>query len=212
MVGEIRGRELPDEVVLIGGHLDSWDVGQGAIDDGAGVVIALESMRLLKTLGLRPRRTVRAVLYMNEENGLGGGRFYEATHRAELAHHVAAIEADTGAGRPLGFNLDGGPGGHLVLEPLLAPLAGLGSNRVYASEETGADISTLREAGVPLLGLKQDSTRYFEWHHTEADTLDKIDPRELVANVVTMAYAAWAIADAPEPLPRSVTKARPRRR
>ena len=203
-VGEVRGRERPDEVVVIGGHLDSWDVGQGAIDDGAGVVIAMETLRLLRVLDLRPRRTVRAVLFMNEENGLRGGEAYARDHAAELPRHVAAIESDTGAGPPARLLPRRGPRARASASsrssrrlPSSAPLPS------WASDGTGADLSPLEPCGVPLLGLRQDMTRYFDWHHTQADTLDKVDPRELAANAVTLAYAAWALADAPEPLPRA---------
>ena len=201
VVAELRGRTRPDEIVLIGAHLDSWDVGTGATDDGAGVAITMEAMRLLRTLGLRPKRTVRAVLFMNEENGVRGGRAYAADHEAELAQHVAAIESDSGAGRPLGFNIDAGDGGLDLMRALAQPLAGLGVLDIRAGH-TGTDIGPMRPKGVPTLSLQQDMTHYFDWHHTEADTLDKVDAGELARNAVAMAYIAWALADSDATLPR----------
>jgi Zn-dependent M28 family amino/carboxypeptidase len=196
------GREKPDEIVLIGAHLDSWDLGVGAVDDGAGVAIVLETLRLYKRLGLRPRRTVRAVLYMNEENGLRGGKGYAEAHATELLRHVAAIEADSGAGRPLGFSIGGGPGADAVVRSLVAPLRGIGADTVVAEGDGGADISVLGPHGVPLLGLKQDTRRYFDWHHTAADTVDKIDPHELALCTAAMATMAYGLADLDTPLPR----------
>jgi Zn-dependent M28 family amino/carboxypeptidase len=142
---------------------------------------------------------------MNEENGLRGGQFYEKTHRAELARHVAAIESDSGAGRPLGFNLEAGEGAKAIAERIFAPLAAIGAGAILG-KGSGADISTLEGAGVPLLGLQQDMTRYFEWHHTDADTLDKVDRQELIQNVVALSFAAWALAESEETLPRSPSK------
>ena len=201
-VGELRGRERPEEIVVLGAHLDSWDVGTGAHDDGAGVVMVLESLRLLKALDLRPRRTVRAVLFMNEENGVRGGKAYAADHAAELPRHVAALEADRGAGRPLGFSIGAGPGGAETLRRLAQGLAAIGATEIEDNGEGGVDISRLRPAGVPLLGLRSDMTSYFDWHHSEADTLDKIDRAALIDNVVAMAAMAWALAEMEPPLPR----------
>ncbi|HKY32812.1 MAG TPA: M28 family peptidase [Candidatus Polarisedimenticolia bacterium] len=201
VVAELAGRERPEEIVLIGAHLDSWDVGTGAIDDGAGCAMVLETMRLLAS-GPRPRRTVRAVLYANEENGLRGGRGYREAHEAEMERHVAAVESDSGAGRALGFTLKAGDGGLDLLRDMLAPaLAPLGAARVRAGQG-GADIGPLRRHGVPLLGLDLDTTRYFDWHHSMADTLDKVDPAELQQATAVLAAATWVLADAPRTLPR----------
>ncbi len=201
VVAEIRGRETPEQVVLVGAHLDSWDVGQGAIDDGAGCAIVLETMRLIGT-GQRPRRTVRAVLFANEENGGGGGKGYRDAHKAELANHVALVETDSGGGRPLGFSVSGGEGAEamlrLLLEPVLVPL---GAERIR-SGGGGADIGPMGELGVVQVGFEPDTTRYFDWHHTEADTLDKIDPQELQDSAAALAAAVWVLADAPQTLPR----------
>jgi len=204
VVADLPGRERPDEIVVVGGHLDSWDLGDGAVDDGAGVVAAMETLRLLKLLGLTPRRTIRAVLYMNEENGSRGGRAYAEAHRDDLDRHIAAIESDSGAGRPLGFRVLAGPGGADAVRALAAHLAAAGSTaaEAIASESAGVDIDPLRAGGVPLLGLRQDQTHYFDWHHSMADTLDKIDPRDLAENVAALAFMTYALAESPEPLPR----------
>jgi hypothetical protein len=205
VVADLPGREQPEEIVLIGAHLDSWDLGTGAIDDGAGVAVVMESLRLLKVLGLTPRRTIRGVLYMNEENGLRGGRAYAEAHGAELMRHVAAIESDGGGARPTGFAALTGPGGIEIVAEIASLLRSLGADGVSAGGSGGADISTLRPARVPLLGLQQDGKRYFDWHHTAADTLDKVDPLELAQNAAALAVMAYVLADMPEPLPRPGT-------
>jgi len=202
VLAEIFGREKPGEVVLIGAHLDSWDVGSGAIDDGAGSVIVMEAMRVLKSLGQRPRRTIRVVLFTNEENGLRGGKAYAEAHKAEVASHVAAIESDSGGAKPLGFGVTAGSGGIEMVRRIASHLALLGADTVTPGGG-GADISPLAAGHVPLMGLHQDSTRYFDYHHTEADTLDKVDPGELGLNVAAMAVMAYALADMPETLPRT---------
>jgi len=203
VVGEIPGSENPDEIVVIGGHLDSWDVGTGAQDDGAGCAITMEAMRLIRSLGLKPKRTIRAVLFTNEENGLRGGKAYAATHAAELAKHVAAIESDSGGARPLGFGVTAGAGGWDVVKRLATALAPFAADDVQASGG-GADISPMADAGVPQLGLRQDSTHYFDIHHTMADTLDKVDAHDLAMNATAMAAMAWQLANLDPPLPRYV--------
>lgn len=202
VVADLRGREAPEQVVLIGAHLDSWDLGTGAIDDGAGVAIVMESLRLLKSLDLVPRRTLRGVLYMNEENGLRGARAYADAHRDELARHMAAIESDSGAARPTGFTALTGAGGVETLREIASLLVGVGASQVSAGNGGGADLTVLRPAGVPQLGLLQDGTRYFDWHHTAADTLDKVDAVELAQNAAALAVMAYVLADMPQPLPR----------
>jgi Zn-dependent M28 family amino/carboxypeptidase len=208
VVAELRGRSLPDEIVVIGGHLDSWDLGTGAIDDGAGVAMSMEALRLLKSLKLRPRRTIRAVLFMNEENGVHGGQGYADAHEAELQRHVAAIESDSGAGRPIGFSLNAGEGAAESVRALARSLRSIGADDVEAHGEGGTDIGPLLKSGCPLLGLRQDMTHYFDWHHTAGDTLDKVDPRELAENTAAMAFMAYALADRAEPLPRVPPEAR----
>ncbi len=201
VLAEIRGREKPEEIVLIGAHLDSWDVGTGALDDGAGVAMVMETMRLVRALGLAPRRTIRAVLFTNEENGLRGGRAYAEAHRSELDRHVAAIECDGGAARPLGFGVSAGEGGVEIVRRVASRLEVLGAGEVKAGGG-GADIGPLAEARVPLLSVRQDGTRYFDYHHTIADTLDKVDPKELALNVAALGVLAWSLAEMPETLPR----------
>ena len=197
VVAEVRGREKPDEVVVLGAHLDSWDLAQGAIDDGAGVAMIMDALRLVARAGVAPRRTLRIVLFMNEENGLRGGIGYAERHAAD--RHVAALEADSGAARPLGFRVDAGAGGVDLVTRLAAPLTGLGAAKVIAGGG-GADISPLRYGRVPVMELSQDTTHYFDWHHSPADTLDKVDPRELALNTAAMAVMGWQLADAPETL------------
>jgi len=194
VVAELVGRELPEEIVLIGGHLDSWDVGLGAIDDAAGVVISWEAVRILKELGLRPRRTIRTVFFMNEENGLEGGKGYAARHAEAAARHVAAIESDGGAGRPLGFGCTSREADLARVRQLATLLRGIGADRVTAGGG-GADLGPLQRLGVPTLGLSQDPHWYFDYHHTPADTPDKIDPHELALNVAAMGVMAWALAE-----------------
>ncbi len=201
VLAELRGRARPDEVVVIGGHLDSWDLGTGAIDDGAGVAISMEAMRLLKKLDLVPRRTIRAILFMNEENGNRGGKGYFEAHKSEMDRHLAAIESDSGAGRPLGFHVLAGDGAIHQVGDLASHLESLGGTDVTEGEG-GTDISPMRAAGVPQLSLRQDMSDYFNWHHTAADTLDKVDPGLLADNAVAMAFMAYALAELDPPLAR----------
>lgn len=193
VVAEIRGTELPNEIVLLGAHLDSWDLGTGAIDDGSGVAMVMETMRLIKQMNVRPRRTIRAVLYMNEENGLNGGRQYWAAHKHEK--HVAAIETDAGAAAPTGFTTTLKGEALAALQQHTAPLAAINANRFEVTPETGADTSFLVEAGVPGFGLVPDPLHYFDYHHTPADTLDKIDPKELAQDSAAIAALAWILAN-----------------
>ena len=203
VIGEVPGREKPDEVVVIGAHLDSWDLGQGAIDDGAGCAIALETGRLLMALGLQPRRTVRVVLYMNEENGLSGARAYAEQHKAELERHVAAIEADSGAGRPIGVSVVGGAPAVALVKRWAQPLMSWLPGEVKASEWGGADLIPLQSAGVPVLEVNQDMSSYFDWHHTAADTVDKIDPIDLALAAAAFATVTFGAAEDGERLPAS---------
>jgi carboxypeptidase Q len=198
VIAEWTGRERPGEVVLIGAHLDSWDVGQGAHDDGAGVAIVMEAMRLLRSGGRTPRRTIRVVLFTNEENGLRGGKAYAKDHGSET--HVAAIEADSGGFAP--DHLDGilSAGALAQMQDVVTLLAPLGAARVSAGEDAGADIEEL--TGVPLLGLATEGSHYFDYHHTEADTLDKVNPQHLQMDAVAMAIIAYTLAEMETPLER----------
>lgn len=200
VVAEIRGSEKPDEVVLISGHFDSWDVGQGAHDDGGNCIAVWEAVRLLKALGLKPRRTIRAVLYTNEENGLRGGTGYRDEHRSELAKHVLAIEADSGVYRPEGFGLAAAapPQARANLQEIVKLLSGIRADRV-AANGGGADIGPIMREGVTGASLDVDSARYFDIHHTASDTLDKIDPQDLALCVAALAVVAYTVADMPAP-------------
>jgi len=201
VIAEIKGSEKPDEVVLIGGHFDSWDVGQGAHDDGGGCIVAWETVRLLKELGLRPRRTIRVVLYTNEENGLRGGTAYHDAYKAEIAKHILAIESDSGVYRPEGFGLaETAPlQARSNMREIAKLLSGIGADQI-AADGGGADIGPMMREGVIGASLDVDGTHYFDIHHTPADTLDKVNPRELALCVATMAVMAYTVADLPEPL------------
>jgi len=201
IVGEIVGREFPEEVVVLGGHIDSWDVGQGAMDDGGGSVAAWEAVRLMHALGMRPRRTVRVVLWTNEENGLRGGTAYRDQHADELSNHILAMESDAGVFKPSGFGFTGSDAAFGIVREVGSLL-----DRIEAGTVTrgggGADIGPIMQRGVPGMGLQVDGTRYFWYHHTDADTIDKLDPEEVARCVATMAVMAYVIADMPERLPR----------
>ncbi|MEE9464722.1 MAG: M28 family metallopeptidase [Candidatus Neomarinimicrobiota bacterium] len=201
LVAELTGSEFPDEIVVMGGHSDSWDVGQGAMDDAGGCVAAWEALRLMKVLGLRPKRTVRVVMWVNEENGLRGGRAYRDTHMAELENHILAIETDDGVFRPEGFGFTGPPEALAQLQEIATLLAPIGADSVSAGGG-GADISPIIKIGVPGMGLKVDESRYFWYHHTNADTIDKLDPHELNLCVAALAVMAYSVANLPERLPR----------
>ncbi len=201
VVADVRGREKPDEIVLLGAHLDSWDLGDGANDDGAGIAVVMEVGRLIAQLKPAPRRTVRIVAYMNEENGSAGGKGYAEAHAGELAKHVAAMENDSGAARPLGVAIHAGEGGAALLKPWLSSLESLGLEPTDG-ETGGADIGPLGMAGVPFVGVPVDGTHYFDIHHSAADTFDKIDPEALAQEVAAFAVVAYALAEMPGTLPR----------
>ena len=199
VVAELRGRERPEEVVVIGGHIDSWDVGTGAMDDAGGSVAAWEAVRLMKELGLRPRRTIRVVLWTNEENGTAGARAYRDQHRAEIPDHVLAIESDAGTFAPQGFAFIGSDPARATIEAIARLLQPVGATTITRGSG-GADIEPLEQLGVPGLGLQVDRSRYFWFHHTAADTPDKLDPAELARCVAAMAVMAYVVADMPERL------------
>ena len=203
VVADLKGSEHPEQVVIVSGHLDSWDLGTGAIDDAAGVAIAMDAVQLMAKLHLHPKRTVRVIAWMNEESGLRGGTGYAKAHVDELANHVAAIESDLGAGHPLGFNGKVSAAALRQLEPLEKILGTFGANLLrLSSDDVGADISPMADAGVPTFGILQDGRTYFNYHHTPADTLDKIVPHELQENVAAAAVLAYTLANLPETLPR----------
>jgi Zn-dependent M28 family amino/carboxypeptidase len=221
VIAELRGRETPDEIVVMGGHLDSWDVGQGAHDDGCSTMAAWQALTILKELGLRPRRTLRVVLWTNEENGLRGGRAYRDALGDAVARHVAAIEMDGGCEQPVGF-------GMTILKPGEARrrggdtpppeptdekgVAALATVREVAAlfgsiDATsvrwgggGADIGPLMRAGVPGLSLDTVGTHYFDWHHSHGDTLDKVEPDALRRATGMLAVMGYVLADMPRRL------------
>ncbi len=192
VIGELRGTEFPDEIIVVGGHLDSWDLGQGAHDDGAGCVQSIEVLRLFKAMGYKPKRTIRAVMFMNEENGLRGGIKYAEQAEKNKEKHLAAIESDRGGFVPRGFTV---PNEEKAKErvrswkPLLDPY-GLSD---FSQEGGGADIGPLASQGVALLGFLPDSQRYFNYHHTAEDTIDKVDKRELEMGAASMAAMVYLI-------------------
>jgi carboxypeptidase Q len=196
VVAEWRGRERPDEVVVLGGHLDSWDVGAGASDDGGGCIAAWDALRLMKTLGLRPRRTVRVVLWVNEENGTRGGRAYRDQHRAELANHVVMLEADDGLFPPVSFGFSGNDRGMTTVRAIASLLKPIAADRVTFGGG-GSDIApSVQAANIP--SMSYDGTgMYFQIHHTEADTVDKIDPADVSRAAAAMAVMTYVIADMP---------------
>lgn len=202
VVAELRGRELPDEIIVVGGHLDSWDVGQGALDDAGGCLAAWEAVRLMKTLGLRPRRTVRVVLWTNEEAGLGGAKAYRDAHRDELARHVAALESDNGTFAPAGFGFTGSERGGAVIRGVLAVLGEALDAGQFTLGGGDADLTPLLAEGVPCLGLRLKPNDYFWFHHTEADTVDKLAPADLGRCTAMLAAMAYVLAERDEPLPR----------
>jgi carboxypeptidase Q len=202
VIGDIKGTEHSEQVIIISGHLDSWDLGTGAIDDGAGVAVSMEAANLVQKLHLRPKRTIRVIAWMNEENGLAGSKQYAKDHEKDWANHFAAIETDGGADHPLGLNIKGKPEVKKMLAPVAAILQESGAGMLNFVEHCGADIEPMEKAGVPAFSPIQDSRFYFNYHHTPADTLDKIVPKELAQNSAVVAVAAYALANMEQPLPR----------
>lgn len=201
VIGEIRGRERPDEIVVMGGHIDSWDVGQGAQDDASGCAATWQAVQVVKSLGLRPRRTLRVCLWTNEENGLRGGRAYREWAGAAVKNHVAAIEMDGGAEKLRGFGLSMAGASAQVLDhamslmqDIAALMSPLGPVEMIRGGG-GADIGPLMREGVPGIGHLSTGKRYFEWHHTKADTLDKIERREFQEHVAALAVLGYVLAD-----------------
>jgi len=201
VIAELRGREKPEEVVVVGGHFDSWDVGQGALDDGGGCMAAWEALRCIQASGERPRRTLRLVLWTNEENGLRGAKAYAEQHRAELDRHVLAIESDWGIGPVQGFAFSGSTRANQQLAAVLPHLAALGADRLKAGAG-GSDLGPLLSGGVPTMDLWTERRDYFWFHHTPADTFDKVDVAELNRCVASLAVMLYAVAEMPEPLVR----------
>jgi Zn-dependent M28 family amino/carboxypeptidase len=192
VIGEMRGSTHPDEIIVVGGHLDSWDLGQGAHDDGTGCVQSIEVLRLFKALGYKPQRTLRAVMFMNEENGLRGGQEYALQAQLKKEKHIAAMESDRGGFTPRGFTMsatDEVKNKIKSWKPLLGPYGLMD----FDQSGGGADISPLAPQGVPLIGFLPDSQRYFNYHHTPEDTFDKVDKRELELGAASMASLIYLI-------------------
>ena len=203
VIGELPGRGTPAEIVVLGGHIDSWDVGQGAQDDGCGIVACWQAVVLMKQLGLIPRRTVRLVFWTDEEHGGSGAAAYRKWIGDAVKNHVAAIEMDGGSERPVGFGCSIVGADDDVMnralrraKPIGRLLDGIGAGEI-SKGGGGTDIAPLMREGVPGFGLRTVGQRYFEWHHSEADTLDKIDPRDFRLNVASLAVLAFVLADMP---------------
>ena len=202
VVGEIVGRERPEEIVLVGGHLDSWDVGTGASDDAAGCIVTWEALRLMKALGIRPRRTVRVVLWVNEENGLHGANAYAERHRAQASKHVFALEADSGVFAPAMLGFSGTDAARQVMQRIGTLLAPLGLSDIVPGGG-GPDIAPIAMAGnMPTMAYLGDTTRLFMIHHTAADTVERIAPAEVSKAAAAIAVVTYAVAEMPERLPR----------
>jgi carboxypeptidase Q len=202
VIADLKGSEHPEQVIIVSGHLDSWDLGTGAIDDAAGVAVSMEAANLIQKLHLRPKRTIRVIAWMNEENGLAGSKQYAKDYAREIPNHFAAMEIDGGAGHPLGINIKGKPEIKKMLAPVAAILQESGAGMLTLVENCGADIEPLEKAGVPAFSPIQDSRFYFNYQHTAADTLDKIVPKELAENSAVVAVAAYALANMEQALPR----------
>jgi hypothetical protein len=205
VIGDIKGTEHPEQVVIVSGHLDSWDLGTGAIDDGAGVAVSMEVANLIQKLNLHPKRTIRVIAWMNEENGSAGSKAYFRDHEKEMANHFGAMETDNGAGHPIGLNIKGKSELKAMLSPVSAILQEAGAGMTTLVDHCGADIEPMEKAGVPAFSPIQDSRIYFNYHHTAADTLDKIVPKELAENSAVVAVAAYALANSEQSLPREST-------
>jgi carboxypeptidase Q len=202
VIADWKGTEHPEQVVVVSGHLDSWDLGTGAIDDGAGIAVSMQAIHLLHALGIHPKRTVRFIAWMSEEEGSEGAAAYMADHAAEITNHIGAIESDLGADHPTGIYYAGKPALGHWLRPVAQVLDAIGAETLVNSPETGEDINGLTENGVPSFAPVQDNRTYFNYHHTAADTFDKVDPRHLNENAAVMAVLAYALADSAETAPR----------
>ena len=203
VIADLKGSEHPEDVIIVSGHLDSWDLGTGAIDDGAGVAVAMQTAQLVHQLGLHPKRTIRVIAWMNEENGSRGSEAYAKNHRAEIEHQFAAIETDLGADHPTGINVAGVPELPSFVAPIAAVLASSGAGVVNPRASVGSDVGPLTALGVPSFSPIQDSRFYFNYHHTAADTLDKIDPKHLAETAAITVVLAYGLANLEQPLPRA---------
>ena len=203
VIADLKGSEHPEQVVVVSGHLDSWDLGTGAIDDAAGVAVAMEAAQLIQQLHYRPKRTLRVIAWVDEESGGRGRTAYTTAHGTEFADHVAAIESDLGAAHPLGFTVKISQHAVEFLHPVQEILQSFGASLIESIQTSpGSDISAMAQAGVPALGIMQDGRTYFNYHHSAADTLDKIEPRALRENAAAMVVMGFALACTEQPLPR----------
>ena len=202
VIGDLKGSEHPEQVVIVSGHLDSWDLGTGAIDDGAGVAVSMEAANLIHKLNLKPKRTIRVIAWMNEENGTRGSKQYAKDHEKDWANHFGAMETDAGADHPVGIRVRAKPQVKDILKPVAAILQESGAGALELSENAGADIGPMEKRSVPTFAPIQDGRFYFNYHHTAADTLDKIDPKNLAETSAIVAVWAYAIANAERELPR----------
>ena len=201
VMSEIIGSEYPEEIIVLGGHIDSWDAGQGAHDDGGGCVAAWQAIKLIKDLGLKPKRTIRAVMWTNEENGLRGGEAYRDAHFNNLDNYILAMESDAGVFKPSGFGFTGSDEAFKILQDIGTLLKRIESGEITKGGG-GADIGPIMREGVPGMGLKVDGSKYFWYHHTPADTFDKVDKDEFNRCVASMAVMAYVVADMDDRLPR----------
>jgi len=202
VIADWKGSEHPEQIVIVSGHLDSWDLGTGALDDGAGVAVSMQVIHLLKELGLHPKRTIRFIAWMDEEQGAEGSETYAKEHANDLLNHTAALESDLGAGHPGGFFYVGKPELEDWMRPVVHVLESIGASTMTYSRDVGTDVEPLNKQGVPGFTPIQDSRFYFNYHHTPADTFDKVDPRELNENAAVMTVLAYALADSADPIPR----------
>lgn len=202
VIADWKGSEHPEQLVIVSGHLDSWDLGTGAIDDGAGVVFSMQAIHMLHEFGIHPKRTVRFVAWMCEEEGSQGGAAYMVDHAGEMANHIGAIESDLGADHPTGILYAGKPVLREWLRPVAQVMDTIGAGTLVNTPEVGADIDGLTEKGVPSFSPVQDYRFYFNYHHTAADTFDKVDPRQLNENAALVTVLTYALADSAETAPR----------
>jgi hypothetical protein len=203
VIADLKGSEHPEQVVIVSGHLDSWDLGTGAIDDGAGVVMAMETAELLQKLHLHPKRTIRVIAWMNEEMGATGRDAYAKEVQSEIPNQVAAIESDLGAEHPLGFRAKISKAAQEELSPVLEALQPIGANLLdVVTDSPATDIEPLGDKGVPVFAVWQNGLTYFIYHHSPADTLDKVVPNQLRENAAAMAVMAYGLASMTEPLKR----------
>jgi Zn-dependent M28 family amino/carboxypeptidase len=204
VIADWPGTDKTDEIVLVSGHLDSWDLATGANDDASGVVSAMEVINTLRKLDYHARRTIRVVAWMNEENGGRGGHTYDAVNKKLAEKHFAAYEDDGGSGRPFGIHAGIGLAGAKLLAPLQAALYPMGAGAFRRDDVVGAgDLHDLEDSGVPSFEPLIDSSDYFNYHHTPADTFDKVDPENLRRHAAVMATTAWFLANMDQPVGRA---------